>query len=184
MAHLMKTGRGQIVFSAMLNLLPYVMVLIGVILGQLHPAYLAVMLVLPVSVWLIGSLNDFVNHRDVAIEPKNITCVSSYTHAVEIGNKSVIIGERINPTGKKKLKEALRNGDMNYILTEAVNQAEKGVHILDVNVGLPEIDEKAMMYSAVTALQSVTDLPLQIDTAKASIDTPTAIISSSKIPIF
>ena len=70
MAHLMKTGRGQIVFSAMLNLLPYVMVLIGVILGQLHPAYLAVMLVLPVSVWLIGSLNDFVNHRDVAIEQK------------------------------------------------------------------------------------------------------------------
>ena len=70
MAHLMKTGRGQIVFSALLNLLPYVMVLIGVILGQLHPAYLAVILVLHVSVWLIGSLNDFVNHRDVAIEPK------------------------------------------------------------------------------------------------------------------
>ena len=70
MAHLMKTGRGQIVFSAMLNLLPYVMVLIGVILGQLHPAYLAVVLVLPVSIWLIGSLNDFVNHKDVAIEPK------------------------------------------------------------------------------------------------------------------
>ena len=102
-------------------------------------------------------------------ENKNFTLVSSYTHAVEIGNKPLLIGERINPTGKKKLKEALRNGDMNYILTEAVNQAEKGVHILDVNVGLPEIDEEKMMEKAVYEIQSVTDLPLQLDSSNPAV---------------
>ena len=70
MAHLMKTAKGQIMLSAFINLLPYVMVLIGVILGQLHPAYLAVLVVVPVSVWLIGSLSDFVYHKEVKIEPK------------------------------------------------------------------------------------------------------------------
>ena len=98
---------------------------------------------------------------------KTHTLVSSYTHAVEIGEKPLLIGERINPTGKKKLKEALRENNMNYILNEAVNQAEKGVHILDVNVGLPEIDEKAMMERAVYEIQSVTDLPLQLDSSDA-----------------
>ena len=96
---------------------------------------------------------------------KNHTLVSSYTHAVEIGQKPLLIGERINPTGKKKLKEALKEKDMNYILSEAVKQAEKGVHILDVNVGLPEIDETEMMNSAVYEIQAVTDLPLQIDSS-------------------
>ena len=70
MAHLMKTAKGQIMLSAFINLLPYVMVLIGVILGQLHPAYLAILVVVPVSVWLIGSLSDFVYHKEVKIEPK------------------------------------------------------------------------------------------------------------------
>ena len=102
-------------------------------------------------------------------ENKNFTLVSSYTHAVEIGNKPLLIGERINPTGKKKLKEALRNGDMNYNLTEAVNQAEKGVHILDVNVGLPEIDEVKMMERAVYEIQAVTDLPLQLDSSNPAV---------------
>lgn len=97
--------------------------------------------------------------------PKEDTFVSSYTHAVSIGKEPILIGERINPTGKKKLKEALRAGDMNYLLTEAIRQAEKGVQILDVNVGLPEIDEAETMAKAVCAVQSVTDLPLQIDTA-------------------
>ncbi len=96
---------------------------------------------------------------------KNVTAVSSYTHAVEIGNLPVLIGERINPTGKAKLKEALRTGDMNYILTEAVRQDEKGVHILDVNVGLPEIDEPSVMKRVVEELQAVTDTPLQIDSS-------------------
>lgn len=98
------------------------------------------------------------------IAKKDATVVSSYAQAVEFTGRPVIIGERINPTGKKRFKQALREQDMDYILKEALSQAEKGAHILDVNVGLPEIDEVAMMESAVTAIQSVTDLPLQIDT--------------------
>ena len=101
----------------------------------------------------------------VPVEPKNITCASSYTHAVVFGEEPILIGERINPTGKKRLKEALRAGDMDYILQEGIAQQEKGVHILDVNVGLPEIDETAMLTSAVCELQAILDLPLQIDTA-------------------
>ncbi len=96
---------------------------------------------------------------------KNITTVSSYTHAVEFGEKPILIGERINPTGKKRFKQALLDNDMDYILSEGVNQQEKGVDILDVNVGLPDIDEVGMLKNAVCELQSVTDLPLQIDTA-------------------
>ena len=96
---------------------------------------------------------------------KSFTAVSSYTHAVEIGKKPILIGERINPTGKKRLKEALKSDDMNYILGEAVSQESAGVHILDVNVGLPEIDEPKWMQDAVYQIQSVTDLPLQIDTS-------------------
>ncbi|MBP3697101.1 MAG: homocysteine S-methyltransferase family protein [Clostridia bacterium] len=97
-------------------------------------------------------------------EKKNKTLVSSYTHAVEIGSAPVIIGERINPTGKKLFKEALRRNDLNYILNEGISQNKKGVSILDVNVGLPEIDEKSMLTSVVSSLQAVCDLPLQIDT--------------------
>jgi len=98
---------------------------------------------------------------------KNETVVSSYTHAVTFGDAPVLIGERINPTGKPRFKEALRAHDMDYILREGLAEEEKGVHILDVNVGLPEIDEREMLSSAVLALQAVTALPLQIDTADA-----------------
>lgn len=98
---------------------------------------------------------------------KNFTLTSSYTHCVEIGNEPILIGERINPTGKPKFKEALRQNDINYIISEGIAQHEKGAHVLDVNVGLPEIDETQMMLSAVTELQAVLDLPLQIDTVKA-----------------
>ena len=94
------------------------------------------------------------------------TVVSSYTHAVTFTDeKPILIGERINPTGKKKFKEALKNNDLDYILKEGIAQEEKGVHILDVNVGLPEINEVEMLTTAVKLLQSVTALPLQIDTA-------------------
>ncbi|MBE6593449.1 MAG: homocysteine methyltransferase [Ruminococcaceae bacterium] len=103
----------------------------------------------------------------VRILPKSYTCVSSYTHAVIFEDKPILIGERINPTGKKRFKEALRANDMNYILDEGIAQAEKGVHILDVNVGLPEIDEPAMLHSAVCELQAIVDIPLQIDTSDA-----------------
>ncbi len=102
---------------------------------------------------------------------KDITLVSSYTHAVEIGSKPVLIGERINPTGKKKLKEAIANGDMEYILSEGVRQAEKGADILDVNVGIPGIDEGMVMQKTIESLQAVTDKPLQIDSSdKAALE--------------
>ena len=99
------------------------------------------------------------------ISKKNRTVVSSYTHAVAIENAPILIGERINPTGKPRFKEALRNGDIDYILREGISQQEKGVHILDVNVGLPEIDEEAVLEKVVSELQGVVDLPLQIDTS-------------------
>lgn len=100
---------------------------------------------------------------------KEYTLVSSYTHAVEIGKTPVLIGERINPTGKKAFKQALRDGNISYILNEALRQEECGVHILDVNVGLPEIDEKEMMASAVSAIQGVSDLPLQLDSSSPDV---------------
>ena len=98
---------------------------------------------------------------------KELTIVSSYGKAVMLGEKPVIIGERINPTGKKKFKQALKDHDLDYILKEGITQQDKGAHILDVNVGLPDIDESAMMQEVVTQLQSVTSLPLQIDTVDA-----------------
>jgi len=103
----------------------------------------------------------------VPISNKNISFVSSYTHAVEFGKNPVLIGERINPTGKKRFKEALKNNDIDYILKEGIAQQEKGVHILDVNVGLPEIDEEKMLKTAVCELQAIINLPLQIDTSDA-----------------
>ena len=96
---------------------------------------------------------------------KGLTVVSSFSRAVEIGKKPVIIGERINPTGKKKFKQALRANNIEYILAEGLNQEESGAHILDVNVGLPEIDEPQMMATVVSRLQSILPLPLQIDTS-------------------
>ncbi len=95
---------------------------------------------------------------------KNHTLVSSYGQTVEIGDCPIVIGERINPTGKKRLKQALKEHDLDYILREGIMQEEKGAHILDVNVGLPDIDEIAMMKEVVLELQSVSSTPLQIDT--------------------
>ena len=78
-----------------------------------------------------------------------------------------VVGERINPTGKKRFQQALRDGDMNYILEQAVSQAEAGAQILDVNVGAPGVDEPALMERVVKALQSVVSLPLQLDSSHA-----------------
>ena len=97
-------------------------------------------------------------------EKKNHTVVSSYTHAVKIGHVPILIGERINPTGKSKFKQALRDNNLDYILNEGITQQDAGADILDVNVGLPEIDEVQMMINVVTELQAVSDLPLQLDT--------------------
>ena len=92
------------------------------------------------------------------------TLVSSYGKTVEIGQAPIIIGERINPTGKSKFKQALKEHDLDYVLREAITQQDKGAHILDVNVGLPDIDEVSMMKEVVTEIQSIVNLPLQIDT--------------------
>ena len=100
--------------------------------------------------------------------PKHRTVVTSFSQAVEIGPRPVIIGERINPTGKKKFKAALRENNIEYILAEGLRQEDSGAHILDVNVGLPEIDEPAMMGEVITRLQSVLALPLQIDTTDSA----------------
>ena len=98
---------------------------------------------------------------------KRRTVVSSFSTAVELGAGPVIVGERINPTGKPRLKEALRSGDMDYLLSEGAAQEDAGAQILDVNVGLPGVDEPAMLERAVCALQGVTGLPLQLDSSDA-----------------
>lgn len=99
------------------------------------------------------------------------SCVSSNTQIVYFGgnHRPVLIGERINPTGKKKFKEALRNKDLPYIIHQGMEQEKAGAMVLDVNVGLPEIDEKEMMLKVMTELQAVTNLPLQIDTTEAGV---------------
>ena len=103
--------------------------------------------------------------KPLPIVPKNKTLAASYTHTVEIGKTPVIVGERINPTGKSRFKQALREKDFDYILREGFSQQQKGAHILDVNVGLPDIDETDMLVTVIKQLQSVIDLPLQIDTS-------------------
>lgn len=105
------------------------------------------------------------NMDDSVPEKKNETVVTSYSTAVTIGDKPVVIGERINPTGKKLFKEALRNNDIDYVIKEGLAQQDKGAHILDVNVGLPEIDEVKWLKDAVYNLQSVLPLPLQLDSS-------------------
>lgn len=97
---------------------------------------------------------------------KNDTVVASYSQCVCLDD-GVVIGERINPTGKKLLKEALRNKDMDYIIRQGITQAEAGAHILDVNMGLPEIDEEEMLCKSVYELQSVLAAPLQLDSGDA-----------------
>ena len=117
----------------------------------------------------IQAMTNFCRRLDI-IPPseKNDTIVSSYGQSVFLGKGSKIIGERINPTGKKKFKQALKDHDLEYILREGIAQQDNGAHILDVNVGLPDIDEIAMMKETVQALQSVVNLPLQIDTVDAA----------------
>ncbi len=96
--------------------------------------------------------------------PPRVCVVSGRGDALRLVSP-VIIGERINPTGKPKLKAALREGDMGYVQQEAIRQAEAGAHALDVNAGLPELDEKAVLTRVMESVQAVCDLPLQLDTA-------------------
>lgn len=104
--------------------------------------------------------------EDKVPEFKNETIVASYSKSVDL-SEGAVIGERINPTGKKLMKEALRNKDMDYVLRQGITQSEAGAHILDVNMGLPEIDEKEMLCSGVYELQSVLPIPLQLDSGDA-----------------
>ena len=99
------------------------------------------------------------------VEDKNLTVVASYSKAVYFDKRPVIIGERINPTGKKKFQQALRDNDIDYILNEAFSQRDSGADILDVNVGLPDINECEMMESAIKAISAAVNLPLQIDSS-------------------
>lgn len=117
--------------------------------------------------------------KDIPVLPvkqKSITAVTSYSKTAVIGERPIIIGERINPTGKKKLKAALVSGDSGYIFSEALSQVECGADVLDVNVGLPEIDEPKVMCDTVRGIQGITNLPLQIDTSD-----PTAMEQALRI---
>lgn len=105
------------------------------------------------------------NHPFKPQTHKHRTVVTSFSQVVEIGPRPVVIGERINPTGKKKFQEALKNHDIESILQVGLSEEDQGADILDVNVGIPKIDEPAMMQEVVTRLQGVTGLPLQIDTS-------------------
>lgn len=117
----------------------------------------------------IRALKDVIDNKSYKkAEIKIDTAVCSATTAVEI-NQPRIIGERINPTGKKLFKQALINNDIDYILSQAISQVKAGADILDVNVGLPEIDEKEMMVRVIKALQAVVDVPLQIDSTKPEV---------------
>ena len=101
------------------------------------------------------------------IKDKNLTVISNRTHAVYFGKKPIIIGERINPTGKKLIKQALISGDIDYLLNEGISQINAGADALDVNCGLPDIDEKEVLPALVNSLQGVADVPLQIDSSDA-----------------
>ena len=106
--------------------------------------------------------------KDVEIKEitkKDLTMISSFSKCVYIDKDPIIIGERINPTGKKRFKQALIEDDIEYVLNEANTQVEAGAHVLDVNVGLPEINEAEMMEKVIKELQFSVDVPLQVDTS-------------------
>ncbi len=123
-----------------------------------------------------GTSPEFISEMSKRLSKKKFTAISrEIPAAVCCAQKTVVldtvrvIGERINPTGKKLFKEALKRGDLDYIMKQAAEQADAGAEILDVNVGLPDIDEKEMMKKAVDAVQSVADVPLQIDTTELDV---------------
>lgn len=117
----------------------------------------------------IAKMKDVLGGREYTPCPKTKdTCVCSSSKTVEI-NMPRIIGERINPTGKKLFKQALAENNIDYILTQAISQINGGAELLDVNVGHPDIDEKVMMVRVIKAIQSVCDAPLQIDSTKPEV---------------
>lgn len=133
-----------------------------------------------------GTSPDYIKEVASALEGEKAFCIDSLdsylfrvcsgTRSYTFGGKVAVIGERLNPTGKKKLKEALKNGDMDYLCAEAVAQQEAGADVLDVNVGIPEIDEVEVLPKAVLAIQRVTDLPLQLDSSN-----PKALAAAARV---
>jgi len=126
---------------------------------------------------LIAALKEL---KPLEITKKHFTAASSSSGTVFMGEEVKIIGERINPTGKKRLKEALRENNLDYIIREAITQQESGSDILDINVGLPDIDEEEMMQKVITEVQSVVSLPLQIDSANCRVIEAAARIYNGK----
>lgn len=112
-----------------------------------------------------GLCNEFKDRSPVQHDRKRVTAVTSGTQTVILDDGVTVIGERINPTGKKKMKEALRENRMDYIIGEAIDQTNHGADVLDVNVGLPELDESEMIVKAVKQVQSVSPLPVQVDSS-------------------
>ena len=142
---------------------------------QEFASYMATMLEYGVSVvggccgtnpeYIRGLISECHKHEPVAAKKKEITMVSAYGSGVEIGDTSRIIGERLNPTGKKRMQQALKDKQYDVFLKEALAQQEQGAHILDVNVGVPGIDEEKVLKDMVVQLQKVISLPLQLDTS-------------------
>lgn len=120
---------------------------------------------------MVKKIESLPPQKRIPCEYENDTFICSYNKAVHIGGAAgpQIVGERINPTGKKKIKEALTAHNMNYILSEAEQQIRAGAQVLDVNVGLPGIDEAETMRDAITTIQEVFNTPLQIDSSEPSV---------------
>ena len=113
----------------------------------------------------VSELNDKSSNNKNEVKNNSVTAVTGYGAPIYFGNEAVLIGERINPTGKPLLKEALRNSDMDYICRLGLEQLDRGAHILDVNTGLPGLNETETLSKAVTSLQAITPVPLEIDTS-------------------
>ncbi|WP_418845480.1 homocysteine S-methyltransferase family protein [Pyramidobacter piscolens] len=116
----------------------------------------------------LSAANDMIGNR--RLRPRKVAPLRGVCSAtrVEPFDRTVIIGERLNPTGKKRLKQALYEHDFDYVVLEAQKQKEQGAGVLDVNVGLPDVDEPAMLREVVAELQGAVDLPLQLDSANAA----------------
>ena len=126
---------------------------------------------------VINTLNGL---KPREITKKSFTTAASSSKAVFLGDEVKIIGERINPTGKKRMKEALKENDFDYVIKEAIAQQETGSDILDINVGLPDIDEKEVMKRVIIEVQSVVSLPLQIDSSNIAVIESAARIYNGK----
>lgn len=143
------------------TMLPYGVKLVGGCCGS-TPEYISKLKLAVDSFKNEHKLQNPASYMIKREEPES--CVCSASKAVFLDMPRVI-GERINPTGKKRFQEALKAGDLDYVLNQAIAQVEAGADILDVNVGVPGIDEKEMMVKVVKALQSVVDVPLQLDSS-------------------